>query len=83
MRGARNSARVSCSDGSVPWGHMDLAAALRMGDRRAEEVCRTRASLAAHLDDDGKRVFAAELRECAVRQPALGQQATKMGGDER
>jgi hypothetical protein len=65
VRGSHDSARASCSDGSVPRGRLDVVAALKSGDQRARQVCQARASIAAHLDEAGKRAFAEGLRECA------------------
>src|SRR5581483_11475852 len=60
------TARVVCSDQSVPVGRLDLVAALDAGDARARRICRSRMALASHLDDVGRQEFAAALRECAV-----------------
>jgi hypothetical protein len=58
--------RVTCLDGSVPVGRLDLLGALSAGDERAKGVCRARVMLAAHLDEAGQRVFGSALRECAA-----------------
>ena len=56
-----------CADGGSPVGTLDVKAALAKKDARAIALCASRAYLAAHMDADGKRAFAAALAACAIR----------------
>lgn len=60
-RGAR--VRATCEDG-LPLARLDLRAALAAGDERAQQTCRARRYLHAHLDARGRERFASALSAC-------------------
>jgi hypothetical protein len=72
-RGHDGSVSVSCPDGTVPIGRFDMAAALRAGDPRAREICRTRRALGERLDDAGQHEFTAALEACAASTDTMAQ----------
>jgi hypothetical protein len=55
-----------CADGSVPIGELAVAAALAAGDEHARAVCTSRRYLRDHLDDAGRRAFAAAFAACSL-----------------
>jgi hypothetical protein len=62
----RDQRRVSCADGSVPWGVVDVKAALAAGDERVQALCASRRSLAARFDGAARTAFAGALVECGA-----------------
>jgi hypothetical protein len=56
--------RVSCADGRIPWGRLDVRAALRGADEHARAVCASRKYLYDHLDEPGRRAFHDGFEEC-------------------
>jgi hypothetical protein len=55
---------IACSDGTVPFGRLDVRRALLVGDAHAVGVCVARRYLRDHLDDAGRSAFQAEFAEC-------------------
>jgi len=60
---------VSCADGSVPVGRLDIGAALAAGDERALGVCAARLALEGHMDAPGRDAFAEAFAACRTPRP--------------
>lgn len=60
------SGHPSCADGSVPWGRLDVAAALAAADEQAEGLCAARRYLFEHMDAPGRQAFRDGFAECGI-----------------
>jgi hypothetical protein len=65
-----------CPDGAVPVGRLSLASALAGSDARAQNLCRGRDYLVAHLDETGRRAFADAIAACGLRTDNAMDQGT-------
>ncbi len=57
---------ISCSDGSVPMGSLDVRAALAAGDDRVKALCAARRYLYEHLDSPARTAFSERFAECGL-----------------
>ena len=57
----------SCGGKATAIGVLDVASALAAGDAHAKAVCASRRALFDHMDDEGKKAFAAAFEVCGVR----------------
>jgi hypothetical protein len=53
-----------CADGSRPFAHLDVPAAMAAGDAHARRLCASRLAVGAHLDELGRRTFHDALLAC-------------------
>lgn len=67
---SRGGGKVTCRDGSVPWGQLDVRSALQAGDTHARGVCESRRYLFQRLDAEGREAFRAGFEECGLGAPS-------------
>ncbi|MGE0325067.1 MAG: hypothetical protein AB7S68_22280 [Polyangiaceae bacterium] len=60
--------QVACANGSVPYGKLDVRAALAAGDARVRRVCAGRRYLYQHLDAAGRSAFQSGFAECGITE---------------
>ncbi len=65
----RKNRKVTCPDGTVPQGRLDVRSALRAGDAHAYAVCKSRRYLFERLDAKGREAFRAGFEECGLEAP--------------
>jgi len=65
-RDPRGARRWACSDGQSPFAHLDVRAALRLGDAHAEAVCASRRALYARMTARAQAAFSAGFEACAA-----------------
>jgi hypothetical protein len=56
----------TCPDNGVPIGKLDMPAALEHKNKHALQVCDARKYLYAHMQEDGRKAFAASFLECGI-----------------
>jgi hypothetical protein len=56
----------TCSDGHVPTGVLDVAAALKAGDGRVKDLCASRKYLFDHMEPSDRAVFQERFAECGL-----------------
>ena len=66
MRGWRRGHFYECRGGGMPMGTRDVEAGLRAKDPYTLGVCRSRRYLHDHMDDAGRKAFAASFAACGI-----------------
>ncbi len=69
--------RPTCADGTVPWGRLDVPAALAVSDEQATGLCAARRYLFEHLDVPGRHAFREGFAECSILVPPVTEGPSK------